>query len=428
VRRARRLAAALLLPAAAAGAAPDLSAPRDVGAFRVYRDFERPGLYYLAPGDLEVAIDENGRPKLHFLQMRYTGTAAYGNQGEAGSLSTLTLGVRLRAPTQPEMVFLRGSLQKLAGRRVEIRPLPVTAFEAVLVYTAIGESASEIAAVENGYFESEDEGEARSDDRSFWRERTFTIPMNAATSQLLWDLLHRQEVALSLGYAFFTRGVYSSELAHVDVEGAEAAVEKAILEQLAGAGVPIAAERPKGIAARLLERLRAQREGEAADPAAEDGPQAPPLRTALAHSGATAIRVDAARWPELFRRVDFNQEAPPGYAALRLYCYDFKDGLRPELLFKKVDIEATAVGGRIVSLSAKFLRSQPDLYARSVRFELPVLLDRPYRYRVSTAKPDGTLDVGPWTERESWSQILDVTSRPDEVTAAPTPTTYEGEQ
>ena len=76
-------------------------------------------------------------------------------------------------------------------------------------------------------------------------------------------------------------------------------------------------------------------------------------------------------------------------------------------------------GGRTVSLSAKFLRTQPDLYAHSVRFELPVLLDRPYRYRVTTALPDGTLDVGPWTERQSWSQILDVTSRPDEVTAAP---------
>lgn len=418
MRCARRLVAALLLPAASA-AAPDLSAPREIGGLRVYPDFQRAGLYYLAPGDLELAADENGRPELHFLQMRYTGTALYGNQGESGSFSTLTLGVRLHAPSEAELLQLRRSLHALAQRRVELRPLPITAFEAVLAYTPIGEQPAELSVVENGYFESEEQNEARSDDRSFWRERTFTIPMNAATSQLLWDLLQRQEVALSLNYAFFTRGVHSNEQLRVDVHGAEQEVEEEIRERLKGAGVPLAADaKPTGIAARLFALLRAQRQGETVEDAEEeDG--APPERTAVAHSGATAIRIDAARWPELFRRVDFNAQAPPGYAALRLYCYDFKDGLRPELLFKKVDVEATAVGGRTLALSAKFLRSQPDLYARSIRFDLPVLLDRPYRYRVTTAKPDGTLDVGPWTERESWSQILDVTSRPDEVTAAP---------
>ena len=86
------------------------------------------------------------------------------------------------------------------------------------------------------------------------------------------------------------------------------------------------------------------------------------------------------------------------------------------------------MSGRTLSLSTKFLRSQPDLYARSLRFELPVLLDRPYRFRVTTARPDGTLDEGPWTERESWTQILDVTSRPDEVTAAPQPALGENQE
>jgi hypothetical protein len=423
--RSVRLAAALLLPVAAA-AAPDLAAPRSIGGMRVFPDFSRPDLYYLAPGDLEVAIDENGRPKLHFLQMRYTGTALYGNQGESGSFSTLTIGVRLHSPSEPELLLLRKSLQTLVGHLVELRPLPITAFEAAVVYAPIGEPASERSAGEKGYFESDDRNEAHSDNRAFWRERTFTIPMNAETSQLFWDLLHRQEVALSLGYAFFTRGVYSNELARVDVHGVEQEVEKQIRENLKGAGVPIAAtERPGGVTARLLELVRAQLTGEKVEDEKKD--EGPPPRTALARSGATAIRVDAARWPELFKRVDFNEQAPPGYAVLHLYCYDFKDRLRPELLFKKVDVEATAVGGRTVELSAKFLRSQPDLYARSVRFELPVLLDRPYRYRVTTARPDGTLDEGPWTERQSWSQILDVTSRPDEVTAAP-PLTKDGER
>jgi biotin operon repressor len=426
---------------AAAAAAPDLSLPREIGGQRVYPDAAKPGLYYLAPGDLEIAIDENGRPKLHFLQMRYTGTALYGNQGEAGVLSTLTIGVRLDVPTEPEMRALRKAVQTFAGRQVELRPLPITSLDAVLAYAPIGGESSDLETVGDGYFESEDQGSARSDNRSFWRERTFTIAMNAATSQLLWELLHRQEVALSINYAFLTRGVHSGEQVEADIRATDEEVEKKIIERLKDAGVPIADRKgPKGVTAKLLERLREQEkkekeeaqewaragEDEAAKKKNQD--EGPPQRTQLARAGAIAIRIDAARWPELFKRIDFNEQAPPGYAVLRLYCYDFKDGLRPELLFKKVDVEATAVGGRTVSLSTKFLRSQPDLYARSLRFELPVLLDRPYRFRVTTARPDGTLDEGPWTLRESWTQILDVTSRPDEVTAAPQPALGENQE
>lgn len=418
MRRVAVWGAVLLLPAAAASA-PDLAAPRELGRFRVYPDFRDERRFYLAPGDLEIAVDENGRPKLHFLQMRYTGTAAYGNAGESGSMSTLTIGVRHGAPSPPELAFLQKSLRSHAGSsRIELRPLPITAFEAILAYAPIGERPSAPSIAGEGYFEADDEQAARTDPRAFWSERTFTIPLDAATSQLFWDLLHRQELAISINYAFFSRGVYSSQLASVDIESSEKDVEERLRERLKQAGVPLASERPTGIAARLLETLRAQRQGE--DASAEQRPdEGPPLQSALVHSGAAAIRVDASRWPELFQRVDFNELAPPGYAALRLYCYDFKDGLRPELLFKKVEIEATAVGGRTIGLETKFLRSQPDLYARSLRFELPVLLDRPYRYRVTTARPDGALDVGPWVERESWSQILDVTSRPEEVTAAP---------
>jgi hypothetical protein len=429
-----RLVAALLLPAAAI-AAPDLSLPREIAGARVFPDHARPGLYYLAPGDLEIATDANGRPKLHFLQMRYTGTALYGNQGDAGVLSTLTIGVRLDVPTEPELRALRKAVQTFAGRQVELRPLPITSLDAVLAYAPIGDEPADVEAVGEGYFESDDANEAKSDHRSFWRERTFTIPMNAATSQLLWELLHRQEVALSVNYAFLTRGAHSAEQAELDVSAAEGELADQLAERLKEAGVPLKSKQgPKGVAGLLLQRLEKQQkkdqekwggapdgDDEKGDPKEKKKDTGPKQRTQLARAGAIAIRIDAARWPELFRRVDFNEQAPPGYAVLRLYCYDFKDGLRPELLFKKVDVEATAVGGRTVSLATKFLRSQPDLYARTLRFELPVLLDRPYRYRVTTAEPDGTLDEGPWTERESWTQILDVTSRPDEVTAVPQP-------
>jgi len=409
-----RLAAGLSLGlAAVASAAPDLSAPRQFGSLRVYPDFRDEHLYYLGPGDLEVAIDENGRPKLHFLQLRYTGTALYGNQGESGSFSTLTLGVRQVEPAQEELLLLRKSLRRIANvGRVELRPLPITAFEAVLAYAPIGET-SELRVVDDGYFESEDKEEARSDQRAFWSERTFTIPMNEATSQLFWDLLQRQELAISINYAFFSRGVFSNELATVDISASEQQVEKDLLEGLRAAGVPLAPRRePTGVAARLLERLRAERSGEKETPEKEQS--GPPERTQLVHGGATAIRVDLQRWPELFQRVDFNDRAPPGYAVIKVYCYDFANARRPDLFYKKVEIEAEGVGGRPVPIDAKFLSSQPDLYARTLRFPVAVQVDRPFRYRVTSAARDGHVETGPWVERATWGPILDITSAPGE--------------
>ena len=99
---------------------------------------------------------------------------------------------------------------------------------------------------------------------------------------------------------------------------------------------------------------------------------------------------------------------------MKVYCYDFANALRPDLFYKKVEIEAQGVGGRAIPLDAKFLFSQPDLYARTIRFPVAVHVDRPFRYRVISAMRDGRTDEGPWLERSSWGGILDITSAPGE--------------
>ena len=421
--RAGGLAAALALLASAtlgsarAGAAPDFSAPRDIGHFRVYPDFELEHRYYLAPGEIEIARDDQGRPDLHFLQLRYTGTALTGDQGESESHSTLTVRLRQDAPTPVEERFVKRALRDFANLgRVELRPLPIVAFEAILVYTPIGDAAQgsgELSALEDGHFEAEDGEAAQSSTRGYWRERTFTVPMNQATSSLLWQLFQRGEVAISLSYAFFSRGVDSAELVQADVQASEREAERQLLASLEQAGVPLAAQPERGVAAKLLERLRAERRGEE-PPAPDSEPAAPPERTRMVHAGATALRVDARRWPDLFQRIDYNEQLPPAYAFVKIYCYDFANALRPDLFYKKVEIEAAGVGGRMIGISTKFLFSQPELYARTVRFPFAVEIDRPYRYRVVTATRSGETREGPWIERDAWGAILDVTSAPTE--------------
>ena len=153
--------------------------------------------------------------------------------------------------------------------------------------------------------------------------------------------------------------------------------------------------------AELTDALRARIDG---------GPTDPQQRPTIAiRAGAFAVTVDALKWPDLFKRVDINERMPPGYAALEVYCYDFQKQ-EARIYEKRVEIEAEGVGGRPVSIQARFHRKQPDIYARSLRFPFAVRLDRPYRYRVVTILSDGQIHETPWQIRTSWTQLLDVTA------------------
>ena len=115
------------------------------------------------------------------------------------------------------------------------------------------------------------------------------------------------------------------------------------------------------------------------------------------------------RWPDLVRRIDLNEQLPPDYPSLLVYCYDFRDALDDSLYAKIVEVQATGVAGRPVSVGLTFSRSQPELYAQSVRFPYAVQLARPYRYRILEITRDGDERTGAWIERDSWVSMLDVT-------------------
>jgi len=385
-----RLAALLSLVAPAAIAAPDLTRVVEAGPLQVYRDHEREDLFYYAPGELQIATDRGGRPELRFLQLRYVGTALYGNEGETGSLSTLSLRVRMNGPDASQLGAVRRGIRRALGRdRIEIRPLPITRFEAGLVYVPVGDPDAAPSALPAGHFEAADERESRTGREGFWSERTYTVPLNEKTSQLFWRALHEGELAMSVAYVFWTTGVGLDDQVFVSIRRESSNAMEMLLDRL-GLSEPDALDE---MAHRLEEEARQE------------------LSSKMVRSGAFAVRVNAERWPDLFQRIDFNDAAPPGYATLRVYCYDFQNAIRDDLFYKKIEVVAEAVGGREVSLEAKFLSSQPDLYARTLRFPVAVHVDRPYRYRVVAAHRDGHIEKGEWIERASWSRILDVTTQ-----------------
>jgi hypothetical protein len=137
------------------------------------------------------------------------------------------------------------------------------------------------------------------------------------------------------------------------------------------------------------------------------------LNTRIIKAGAFEVTIDTEKWPDLIAKIDINEQIPPDYAAVDVYCYDFHNNLRPDLAQKKVEIEAAGVGGEKVILRYTFRSDTPDIYAYDMKFPYAVKIDVPYRYRLTEITRSGTVTRADWKTRQSWNGILDITSKPD---------------
>jgi hypothetical protein len=373
-------AAALLMPAQVS-AAPDLRQGRPAGAVMVYPDSVAPYLYYYGPGDLTIAGNETEGPDLHLLHARYTGSAATGDRGTIVVRSLFTVRVLMNGPTPVQLAAARSALTSQIGRAIELRPLPLRRIESALVYAPV--ERTEPQAIAGGHFDAPED--ARPPRDGYWTERTYTLGLAPADAQLLSDSLEHGRLAISIGYAFLADGIGTDQP----------------LEMLTGSP-----ELVDALSKQLKLRAAAGADTQASGPH-------------VVRAGAMGITADLEKWPRLVRRVDINEAAPPGYAALDIYCYDFSQGTNEALYEKQVEIAAAGTGGGSVSIAVVFNRAQPDVSARSVRFPVAVRLDKPYRFRVRSVMQDGTETTTPWQERASWSELLDVTAQSTRTIGAP---------
>ena len=365
---------AIFLSAMLAMAAPDLRRGLRAAGFELYPDDQRPDRYYYAPGDLALVVDETGKPDLHFLQMRYTGTRTTGDQLSSASRSLLTFGVVMAPFSTADQNAAISALRKQTGQnRVQLRPLPIRRVEtALLVSSASEPSAKPPKALTGGSLQERGQ-DPTAPSSGYWTRRDYTLNLDDDSSQLLWSLFEKGQLALSLGYAFIADGISGDDMP---------------LEELTG--TPSVVEALRG----LLKR---------------DATGTPQPSGTLVKAGALAITVDAARWPDLFMKRDINESLPAHYPLLDVYCYDFRDNLAPGVYEKNVILEAEGAGGGSVRVTIPFSSLSPETVARTVTFDRAVRLDQPYRYQVDVVFEDGREDRSDWLRRESWFQILDVT-------------------
>lgn len=364
------IALSLALGGIAGEAQPVSRDKRVIHGLEVFGDLRNESLFYYAPGNLHLAYEPNGKPRFQLLEMRYTGSSAYADSGEKRFMNVVQFTVAMDRVTAGDI----RSVQLELGAGAVLKPLPVRFIEAILVAPIQGANAGGYKRIgKDGAFHADD-ARGNTGKSGYWTERTFTLKLENHEAQLLWDQVENGQLSLSLGYSVYADIVPARE-GDLSVGGNRAFVKEVETETRDLLVTDTTA---------VLQMVKAD---------------------------AFPIRVDITRWPDAIKKVDINEGIPPAYAALEVRCYDFSDNLRPDLAIKSIEIQATGVGGRTVTLQPKkFINNQPDIYAIPIRFPYAVKLTEPFRYRVTEYTLEGARKMSDWVTNDSWVGVLDITT------------------
>lgn len=356
-----------------ANAQPDAASKQIINHIVLYQDYLKKDQIYYVPYGLKLITNSEGKPQFKFIQMRYTGTHAYGDQGNTRFRSLLSFSVAQNKPTNKELDQLIDSLRLKGLYAKSLQPIPISNIKATLVHAADAATVDSLKhLVSGGYFESH----ANASQSIDWKERDFTMRLNNHDAQLFSESFQGNQPTLSVNYS------YSSKLTNLKLEELTVTGSEDFVEAM-GSFV-----------------------------AEQDS--IPQLQEVIIKSDALPITIDIEKWPDLIKKIDINSQIPSDYAALDVYCYDFNNGIRDDLFAKRIEIKAVGVGGNDVTYTSTFNTKHPDEYAKSIQFIYAVKLKEPYQYRISEIYKDGNFKRHSWVTADSWHQILDITTKPTE--------------
>lgn len=367
---------------------PDFSSRRIIHGVVVYQDAQQPHQYYYLPGDLKVIHDTRGKPDFHFVQMRYTGSKARGDQGSYRFKSLLQLRIGIERLNSKMYEAVEQELSQQEGLMATLSPLPLQRIEAVLVFASISpQNTTQTHMVTGGFMDTPEDAE---EDHVLWKERIFTIRLDNYTSQVFWDTFQKGQSQLSVAFSYYAYGLYKDSTN----------VQVAVNDEVKIALDPLSQNDS------LQQAMQDHFQEVLADLDKQAG-----VQTRIVMADAFQLIVDAQQYPELMEKVDINEHAPSSYSLLDVYCYDFNNQIRNDLHARKVEIKATGVNGKPVITSVIFREKEPDLYVRSIRFAHAVRMDLPHHYRIIEISKEKGIQPGAWVVRTSWESIIDITTR-----------------
>lgn len=352
----------------------------------VYTDLTVSNQYYYAPGSLTLKKNATGRPEFQLLQMRYTGTKLENTVGEKRFTNIVQFGVEMEKVKSSTLK----EVKKQLGKGVKLYPLPIKNVAANVVVPAAQIDGSDNDRILNSGSSSQAYSNSGINSKTtYWSERTFTLKLDNAGSQLLWSLLEEKKMAISVGYAFSADmlNTYKGDLV---AEGDSTFIEQTeyIAEDL---GID-------SLATSLV----------------------------VVKSGSFAIELDVAQHPDLLKKTDINDQLSLVYPSIEVRCYDFLENLRPDLAMKKVKLKAFGINNREVELpTVKILSSQPDLHTFNVSSDYVVSLERPLSYQIIEITEDGEKKELEWQQLDAWGALINATTPNEQLQLKEQKITFE---
>ena len=368
-RLSRRLAltAALMLPGLAAGAMPEADRRETAAGVVVMGDDTRAKLFHVVPSGVRPRQAADGGPEMTFKLARYSGSRISGDQGRVDINSVLRLGLVLETPDSAALARAREVLSRRHGPGVELRPLTLSHLAARLIHP--------------GTLEPIPAERTHEEIGTVWQERDVVLRLGPTEAELLERILEDETAGLTLAWSTHARVKGSPEISMV------------VSSSMQGSGEsPFSAD---ALAAALQEVV----------PDAGDGP----VSEQAVAAGALALRLTPEERALRVERYDIDAALPPFYPVLTALCFTFADDLRPDLVERIVEVEATALGGWPTRAEAVFGAGQPGRTAAPLAFEHAVDLRHPYRWRVLDTHPSGEMRIGDWTVADRWNAFVDIT-------------------
>lgn len=366
-----------------APAQPSVQSSTIINGQKIFKDSKKPNLYYHLPVDYKLATDASGKPFFSLIQMRYAGTNKTADAGIIKYNNIVQFKISADGAQQRKIQEAAAELKR-TNPLAELRMLPVRKFYSILVFaSAADRSNADTTDVINAGV-SENSNEQADVNNSYWNERTVSVRLTDADAQLVETALQKNQSLLSFSYAMYA----------------------AFAEKNTASGLVTGSSK--------LKKKWADHFQHAANPANDTA-----TTMLLAKADVIDLGVDIVRWPSLIQKVDINERLPARYALFDVYCYDFNNEIRADLFEKRMEIKATSVNGREIITTLTFKQSQPEIYARSIRFGYAVRFDKPFYYRVSEINHDGDMITTDWIQKEEWGALIDITSSPDKVVLKP---------
>ncbi len=330
----------------------------DIAGQTVLKDHELPHVYYLVPPPPSIAIDDEGKPEVHLSLTYYSGTELRNDIDKKWAKWRLHIELvraSISRSTRNEIIAELSNIGQ-TNRSIVLRDLPIISVPTEVTYSSIDTPESQIS-LSKAEIVGSDPAIDRSPqgDQSYWTRRVLSFSLSENDGTAMRAAFDAGGSLMAISSAYRAVGVLAQDTDKTSSDYVQTSNEVS--------------------------------------------------------SSAVRIQIDKNAYPEYLRIIDLNSVSPPGYVGLTFLCYDFSDVPNLDtVLFKKVELEAAGVTGRVIKTSIAFQRSKQGITQRFAKFPHAVRVDQPFRYRVKTYDLAGVLQVGPWISINNWITPIDVTS------------------